>query len=118
VNTGKTFDGQALLDKLGGDREFVLQLLGVALRSSVTLPGELRSACGDGDYERIAKLAHKVKGTAGDMVAEPLRELARDTELAARDSKPESVAMGLALAAALDEFLAELRVRVDTGDPT
>jgi HPt (histidine-containing phosphotransfer) domain-containing protein len=118
VTTGKTFDGQALLDKLGGDQEFVLQLLGVALRSSAAWPAELRSACNQGDYESLAKLAHKVKGTAGDLVAEPLREQARDTELAARDSRPESVAMGLGLADAVERFLAELRASAEAGDPT
>lgn len=105
----KTFDWSALLDKLGGDEEFVKSLLAVALRSSGPLPGELRAACAQADLPALARLAHKVKGTAGDIVAEPLRERARVAEMAAREGAADAVGLNLQLADAVDEFLEELR---------
>ena len=109
VTTYRTFDRESLLDKLGGDEEFVRSLLGVAVRSSGTLPTELRNACATADFATLARLAHKVKGTAGDLVADALQQRARNAELAARASEPGAIALNLDLADALDEFLDEVR---------
>jgi two-component system sensor histidine kinase/response regulator len=111
----RTFDWNALLDKLGGDEEFVGTLLGVALQSNVSMPGDLRAACAAGNYADMARLAHKVKGTAGDLVAEGLREQARVAEMSAREGKPEALQLNLGLADALEEFLAELRTLTTPG---
>jgi HPt (histidine-containing phosphotransfer) domain-containing protein len=109
VTSTRSFDRQALLDKFGGDEEFVQSLLGVTLRSSGTLPTELRNACAAADFELLARLAHKVKGTAGDLVATMLQSQARDAELAARASDSGAIALNLGLADTLDEFLEEIR---------
>jgi two-component system sensor histidine kinase/response regulator len=111
----RTFDWDALLDKLGGDEEFVGNLLGVALRSNAAMPADLRAACAAADFDALARLAHKVKGTAGDLVAEPLRERARQAELSAREGKPEAVPLNLQLADAVDEFVSELRTLAPSG---
>ena len=105
----QTFDQAALLEKLGGDREFVHSLLEVALRSNGNLPAELRNACAAADFATLARLAHKVKGTAGDLVAVALQSRAREAELAARASEPDAIGLNLGLADTLDEFLDELR---------
>ena len=104
-----TFDWDALLEKLGGDEDFVLSLLGVALRSNEALPAQLREASAGGDLATLAKLAHKVKGTAGDLVAAPLQSRARDVELAARGQEPTAIALNLELADALERLLDEVR---------
>lgn len=109
LTTTKTFDYHALLERFGGDEEFARSLLGVALRSSGTLPTELRNACAAADFATLARLAHKVKGTVGDLVATTLQSQARDAELAARASDPGAIALNLGLADALEEFLAEVR---------
>jgi HPt (histidine-containing phosphotransfer) domain-containing protein len=109
VTTYSTFDWNALLERLGGDAEFVRGLLGIALRSSAGLPDELRDACAAADFERLAWLAHKVKGTAGDLVAEPLRVRAQDAEIAARDGDAGAMEQNRALADALDALLADVR---------
>ena len=105
----RTFDQAALLEKLGGDRDFVRTLLGVALRSNGNLPSELRNACAAADFATLARLAHKVKGTAGDLVAVALQSSAREAELAARAAEPDAIGLNLELADTLDEFLDELR---------
>jgi len=112
---GRLFDWNALLEKLGGDQVFVRTLLGIALRSSQSLPDELRNASAQADFAALARIAHKVKGTAGDLVAEGLRDRARDTELAARESNPVAVVLGLQLADALDALLTELRAITGAG---
>jgi len=105
----RLFDWNALVEKLGGDDAFVRTLLGIALRSSQQMPGELRNASAAADFAALARIAHKVKGTAGDLVAGDLQKRARDTELAARESNPDAIALGLQLADALDMLLAEIR---------
>ena len=109
MTTSRTFDHPALLDKFGGDEEFVRSLLGVTLRSSGALPTELRNACAAADFATLATLAHKIKGTAGDIVATTLQSQAREAELAARASDPGAIGLGLELADTVDEFLAEVR---------
>ena len=109
VTSFNTFDPPALLAKFGGDEEFVRSLLGVTLRSSGTLATELRNACASADFAALATLAHKVKGTAGDIVAKTLQSQAREAELAARASDPGAIGLGLELADTVDEFLAEVR---------
>ena len=103
-----TFDKQALLQKLGGDEEFVRSLLGVALRATSRTPDDLRAACAVADFESMARLAHQVKGTAGDLVAEDLRLRAREAEFAARSSDPGAVTLNLELADAVEALVAEL----------
>jgi HPt (histidine-containing phosphotransfer) domain-containing protein len=103
------FDWDALLGKLGGDADFVRQLLVVALRSNETVPAELREACATSDLPRLARLAHKVKGTAGDLVADALGSRAHEAELAARAGGPGAVDLNLELATALEVLLDDLR---------
>jgi HPt (histidine-containing phosphotransfer) domain-containing protein len=112
VTTSRTFDHPALLDKFDGDEEFVRSLLGVTLRSSGTLPTELRNACAAADFAALATLAHKIKGTAGDIVAATLQSQARGAEVAARAADPGAIGLGLELADTMDEFLGEVRSAV------
>jgi len=114
----KFFDWAALVDKFGGDEEFVRSLLGVTLRASSSLPAELRNACAAADFATLAGLAHKVKGTAGDIVATALQFQARDAELAARATEADAIGMNLQLADTLDEFLGEVRSAVGRPDST
>jgi HPt (histidine-containing phosphotransfer) domain-containing protein len=61
--------------------------------------------------ESMARLAHKLKGTAGDICAPALREQALVTELAARSAAPATPAAAFALADALDALMLELQAR-------
>ena len=118
VKVYRFFDWAALVDKFGGDEEFVRSLLGVTLRASSSLPMELRNACAAADFATLAGLAHKVKGTAGDIVATALQFQARDAELAARATEADAIGMNLQLADTLDEFLGEVRSAVGRPDST
>jgi len=106
------FDGEALLDKFGGDDDFLRGLLDVVLRTAASWPADLREAGSRADFAGLAGLAHKVKGTAGDLVATDLQARARDAEHAARSADPGAIGLNLALADALDDLLAEIRTAV------
>ena len=115
VHPQPNIDYEALLRKLEGDESFAHALLGIARRSTAPLPGELRTACAATDYAALARIAHKIKGTAGDLVAQPLQDSAREAELAARAAQPDAVALNLQLAAAVDAFLGEIDRLVTPG---
>ena len=104
-----SFDWGALLDKFGGDEAFARGLLGIAWRSSVAMPAELRAAAAAGDLAAMTHLAHKVKGTAGDICAVSLRERAAAAELAARNASSSASLLNRELADALEGLLADLR---------
>ena len=104
-----TCDWHALLDKLGGDEAFVHGLLAVALRSNAATPSELRAAADIGDCDRMMHLAHRIKGTAGDICAVALRAQATDAETAARDGSGAARMLNRALADSVDTLLGDLR---------
>lgn len=103
------FDWPALVAKLGGDETFARALLGVAQRSSGSMPADLRAAAAGVEFDAMARLAHKVKGTAGDICATELREIASAAEQAARQASPESAARIRDLADHLDGLLRDLQ---------
>lgn len=108
ATTYSHFDWPALVTKLGGDEAFARALLGVAQRSSAALPAELRAAAASAEFEAMARLAHKVKGTAGDICATELRAAASAAEQAARQAAPESPARLRDVADQLDGLLRDL----------
>ncbi len=108
----RSFDGDALLDKFGGDEDFVRGLFEVVLRTGGSWPADLRAAGARGDFASLAGLAHKVKGTAGDLAANGLQTRAHDAEHAARSGDPGAIGLNLELAAAFEDLLEEIRTVV------
>ncbi|MEY2918814.1 MAG: Hpt domain [Pseudomonadota bacterium] len=109
VNSITSFNRSTLLDKPGGEEAFMLGLLAVALRSNAGMPVELRTAADAGDLESMKRLAHKIKGTAGDICAAAVHDQAGVAELAARSSATEASELNRALADAVERLLADLR---------
>jgi HPt (histidine-containing phosphotransfer) domain-containing protein len=102
-------DWSSLVAKFGGDAAIASTLLGIAQRSSAAMPAELRAAAAAADCDSLARLAHKLKGTTGDICAHVVREQATATELAARAASPTAVNRANDLADALDALLLELQ---------
>jgi HPt (histidine-containing phosphotransfer) domain-containing protein len=105
----RLIDWPALVDKFGGDEATAAMLLGIAQRSTAPMPADLRTAAAAADCAAIARLAHKLKGTTGDICAPTVREQAAATELAARASAPETADRARELAGAVDALLLELQ---------
>jgi CheY-like chemotaxis protein/HPt (histidine-containing phosphotransfer) domain-containing protein len=112
-------DWPALLARYGGRQAFVEKLARTVLESQADTPAKLRQAAAEQDPAAIAFLAHALKGMAGNLLAAGPRELARQTEAAARAGGDAAVKLAGELANQLanqladgvDELLAELRTR-------
>jgi HPt (histidine-containing phosphotransfer) domain-containing protein len=105
TTTSGPIDWDALVDKLGGEPGFIADLLGVVIASNSTVPEALLEAAKAADLPVIERLAHRVKGMAGDVVAPECHALARDTELAARNRETAAGEMAVRLAASLEALL-------------
>ncbi|HNH36754.1 MAG TPA: response regulator, partial [Rhodocyclaceae bacterium] len=85
-------DGQPLVNWTGLRERyrtrsaFVHKLAATAVASLAGKPGELRAAAEDA--EKLAFLAHGLKGAAGNLMAESVQAFALKTELAARARDP------------------------------
>jgi HPt (histidine-containing phosphotransfer) domain-containing protein len=86
------------LARAGGELEFYRELLDLLLEDVPPRIGELRSAIGAGDPERVARTAHAIKGAAANLSAHPLRDAAYKLEMKGREGR----------AAGLEPFVAEL----------
>ena len=80
-----------LCRRLLDDREIALELLGNAVAESRRNLGELSQAVARGDAEQVRQLAHKLKGVAGNMSAEPLRWACSRLETVAAARQSESL---------------------------
>ena len=95
-----------LESRYAGRAAFVERLLGVFAHTYAAVPGELRQAVESGDSVGVARLAHLIKGSAGNVMDSDLQLLAQRTEHAAREMRPEGIELALDLADALDLTLA------------
>jgi signal transduction histidine kinase/CheY-like chemotaxis protein/HPt (histidine-containing phosphotransfer) domain-containing protein len=67
-----------------GTREFWCELAGIFLEEVPKRIGALRAALAAGDLRGVGDEAHGLKGSSGEMVAQPLRQACMDLEQAAR----------------------------------
>ncbi|MDY0965210.1 Hpt domain-containing protein [Massilia sp. CFBP9026] len=102
-------DFAAGLERVMDDRALFLRVLGRFAGDYRDLAARLHAALDAGDAVLAHRIAHTLKGAAGMIEANQLRELALEVELAmkAGDAAP------LALIAALDEELARVLAEVD-----
>jgi two-component system, sensor histidine kinase and response regulator len=70
-----------------GDREFWEQLITIFIEESTDSMHKLADAIGSEDLAQIQRLAHRLKGSAAEMLAEPVRAAAYNIEHAARLGK-------------------------------
>ena len=106
-------DWHAMLAQHRGRATLVDRLAAVALASEAAAPGSLRDAAAQRDADAIAFAAHRIKGMSANFSAGRLRELAAETEVAARGRHHDAGPLALRLADRMEQFLAELRTRVD-----
>jgi signal transduction histidine kinase len=95
---------------VGGDSLDRLALL--MLASLGTTPGLLRSAAHAGQIAEIVRLAHTVRGVAGNVRVDRVFTLAGALESGARAGAPGTADDALALAAAVEEMLLSAQGRV------
>lgn len=83
VLDGKTID--ALLDSLGGDKEFFAELVEIFLTDAPDLFAAMHQGIQAADSEAVHRAAHTLKSTAASLGALNLSETARTMELLSRD---------------------------------
>jgi signal transduction histidine kinase/CheY-like chemotaxis protein/PAS domain-containing protein/HPt (histidine-containing phosphotransfer) domain-containing protein len=102
------FDEAEALDRLGGDRELLRQVIGIYREDSERLMGVMRDALGRWDARALRRAAHSLKGTVS------LFGAAQATEAAGRvEALGDDGAGGEEALAALAEEVARLRVELD-----
>jgi DNA-binding response OmpR family regulator len=73
-----------LLEGVGGDTEFVTDLIGQFATDAPTLAGAARDGLASGDADAVRRAAHTLKSNAATFGAERLSTAARELEEAAR----------------------------------
>jgi two-component system sensor histidine kinase/response regulator len=94
-----TFDPQAVLETLEGDREFFCQLAAVFLEDTRVRLAALRSSLSSSDAPAISRTAHALKGASGSFGARRLMDLCLKLEVAANHGQ---LGRGPALLAEMD----------------
>ena len=74
------FDVQSAEDRVGGNMELLVQICGMFMDSWPDTHAEFHAALASGDGEEVRRLAHRVKGTAGNLSAGVVAETAGKLE--------------------------------------
>jgi len=102
-------DLQALVRNLGGNTQLAWVILGKFQSEFRRDYAQLSAYCADGDIDGARKIVHRLKGSAGNVYATQLAELATDLdELFKADLSPEGQQLLPALSIAFTDFEAAL----------
>ena len=78
-------DRDVILERVGGDVEFLQELAGLFVEDCPKLLIEIRSAITSGDALGLEHAAHTLKGSVSNFGAEPAREAAYRLEMLGRN---------------------------------
>jgi HPt (histidine-containing phosphotransfer) domain-containing protein len=73
-------DLEQALGRVGGDRGFYQELLGMLLEDAPEQVREMEGAIHGGDAEQLMQTAHRLKGAAANLAAGPVRDVAMSLE--------------------------------------
>lgn len=73
------------LEQTGMDKESVDEIFDLFFCSLPDTLEQLEQALFDGDWERLGKLAHKIKGTGGNLMIQPVFDVALELEKSAKE---------------------------------
>jgi len=90
VQNPQVLDRDALLDRVGGDLEFLQEIAGLFLEDCPRLLEKIRSAVSGGDARTLEHAAHTLKGSVANFGAQAARDAAFRLEALGRagDLKP------------------------------
>ncbi len=86
---------EALCQRVMNDREMALDLIQRATDFLKNDLNDAEQALQENDFDRLGKIAHKVKGTAGTLSAEPLRKTCEQLEQAAHSAERAEISAGV-----------------------
>jgi HPt (histidine-containing phosphotransfer) domain-containing protein len=97
------FDHASLCERLMDDQDLARELVDAFLEDTPTQVEALLTAFAEGDLVKTERVAHRIKGAAGNLSACRLQQLTNTIELIAREGSRDEVARLVALVA--PEFL-------------
>lgn len=100
----KDFDEVDALERTAGDRNLLGEVIRFALEDMPPLLVEIEDSLRNNELPETARLAHKIKGSAGACGAQKLYMAALNLELAARDFSSASIQFLPALKDAYNAF--------------
>jgi len=110
--SGQLIDWAGLNKRYNNRQDFIRRILGTASASQNEMPQKLRSAIRQADLEAIRFMAHNLKGTAGNLEAPKLLDLASETEMHARAGEDKAMKLAEELARQVESLLTELKFRL------
>ncbi|MFO1418094.1 MAG: PAS domain S-box protein [Methylotetracoccus sp.] len=111
-------DWDGLQKHYRGREAFIERLVATAMTTYADVPAELRARVARGDLSEIAKMAHSLKGSLGNLLASDAVALAERTQVAAGADDADCIPLALSLADAIDRLLDALRQHVNRAGVT
>jgi HPt (histidine-containing phosphotransfer) domain-containing protein len=100
---------EALFESVGGDPEFLAELIDTYVADAPVQVASLRAALAAGDAEALIRPAHTLKSSSASLGAAGLAEQCRQLEQAARAGVPDGAANAVeAIAAEVDRVATAL----------
>ena len=84
-NTNNVIDYASALERIGGDREFLDELLNIYIEEFASSTQTLDQALQAQDYTVIKEVGHSLKGSSANLSLHPLRDKAYLIETAGRE---------------------------------
>jgi len=82
--TGGLLDSAAILDRVGGDVDFLDEIAALFAEDCPKLLGDVRAAIEAGNSAALERAAHTLKGSVANFGAEPARQAALRLEMLGR----------------------------------
>ncbi|RFM29441.1 Hpt domain-containing protein [Deminuibacter soli] len=86
-NNNRLYDLTLVKEIARGNMDFIKSLCQVFITSAPINLAEMKTTAAAGDWDRVARLAHKLKSTIDTMHIEEARRLVREIENSARDQQ-------------------------------
>lgn len=109
---GESFDWSALVALYGKKPGLLKKAIESVLQHNASTASKIRQAVDTQDTATLVFVAHSLKGVAGNIKAQRLRELASETEQAGKQMMPTWPTLAMKLAAELEQTLQVLADRL------
>ncbi|NOX87617.1 MAG: Hpt domain-containing protein [Calditrichaeota bacterium] len=101
----KVIDLETALDRLGGDKEFLLELLGELVQQIDQSLPDLKNAVDSANYDELRSIAHGLKGAAANLGADKIAEQFLQLEMMGKEHRLNGAIEGVENARELNEEL-------------
>jgi len=79
-NNKLIFDMDSLMERIIDDKELAIELLNIFIEEIPQMIDDIQGAIEKGDMKVVKEIAHKMKGSAGNLSAEEIRKVALNFE--------------------------------------